>query len=116
ITGSPHLDAGVGGKDGFVQTTETPPYAHSFLLSGLLSPDYVDVKGDGITEDDLGTSVKFNYTKLADHNWRTPMMNGKANSNPGNLSEIRDDKALISYGVRESWYLQSVESKTMIAF
>ena len=76
ITGSPHLDAGVGGKDGFVQTTETPPYAHSFLLSGLLSPDYVDVKGDGITEDDLGTSVKFNYTKLADHNWRTPMMNG----------------------------------------
>ena len=116
VSVSPHFNNGIGGKDGFVQTTETPPYAHSFLLSGLLSPDYVDVKGDGITEDDLGTSVKFNYTKLADHNWRTPMMNGKANSNPGNLSETRDDKALISYGVRESWYLHSVESKTMIAF
>ena len=116
VSGSSHLGSGVGGKDGFVQTTETPPYAHSFLLSGLLSADYVDVKGDGITEDDLGTSVKFNYTKLADHNWRTPMMNDKANSNPGNLSETRDDKALISYGVRESWYLQSIESKTMIAF
>ncbi len=113
---SPHMSTQVGGKDGYVQTTETPAYAHSFLLSGLLSPDYVDVKDDGITEDDLGTAVKFNYTNLGTHRWRTPMPNGMANSNPGNLSETRDDKALISYGERESWYLQSVESKTMIAF
>ena len=116
VFASPHINSGVGGKDGFVQTTETPPYAHSFLLGGLLSPDYVDVKGDGITEDDLGTSVKFNYSKLNDHRWRTPMTNGMANSNPGNLTEKRDDKALISWGERESWYLQSIESKTMIAF
>ncbi|WP_315823152.1 hypothetical protein [Paraflavitalea speifideaquila] len=44
--------------------TRTPAYAHSFLLSGLLSPDYVDVTGNGITEDDLGGAVKFNYTKI----------------------------------------------------
>lgn len=114
---NPHLDGGVGGKDGYVQITETPPYAHSFLLSGLLSSDYVDVTGNGITEDDLGGAVKFNYTMTGTHKWRTPLDNGNiANSNPGNLSERRDDKAIIAYGERESWYLQSVESKTMIAF
>jgi hypothetical protein len=115
--GSTHISSGVGGKDGYTQITETPPYAHSFLLSGLLSPDYVDVNGDGITEDDLGTSVKFNYTKVGDHEWRTPLVNAlQANSNPGNLSEKRDDKGILSYGKRESWYLHSIESKTMIAF
>lgn len=103
------------GKDGYLQITETPAYAHSFLLSGLLSPDYVDVTGDGITEDDLGNAVKFNYTKFSDHQWRTPLPSGLANFNAGSQSENKDDKGLISYGERESWYLHSVESKTMIA-
>ena len=117
VSASPHIESSVGGKDGYVQTTETPPYAHSFLLSGLLSPDYVDVNGDGITEDDLGGAVKFNYTKTGVHKWRTPLVNSmQANSNPGNISETKDDKAILSYGDRESWYLQSIESKTMIAF
>lgn len=114
---SNHINSGVGGKDGYVQKTVTPPYAHSFLLSGLLSPDYVDINNDGITEDDLGGAVKFNYTKTGTHNWRTPLTPGwEANSNPGKLSEKKDDKAIISYGERESWYLHSIESKTMIAF
>lgn len=103
-------------KDGYLQITETPPYAHSFLLSGLLSPDYVDVTGNGITEDDLGNAVKFNYSKFNDHEWRTPLTTGyTANFNGGNRTEIRDDKGLISYGKRESWYVHSIESKTMIA-
>lgn len=109
------------GRDGYVQITTTPAYAHSFLLSGILSPDYVDVTGNGITEDDLGGSVKFNYTKIRNgsdtvHRWRTPLtQENTGNFNPGNRTEVKDDKAIISYGERESWYLQSVESKTMIA-
>lgn len=104
-------------QDGFVQITQTPAYTHSFLLSGLLSPDYVDITGDGITEDDMGTAVKFNYTQWSDHKWRTPLSNNAlANFNPGNLTEGKDDKGVISYGERESWYLHSIESKTMIAF
>ena len=117
-TGSDLLNSSItGGTDGYVQITTTPPYAHSFLLSGLLSPDYVDVKGDGITEDDLGTAVKFNYTKIAGfHQWRTPLSSGSfANFNTGNRSETRDDKGIVSYGERESWYMHSIESKTMIA-
>ncbi|MCC6290076.1 MAG: hypothetical protein IT249_19530, partial [Chitinophagaceae bacterium] len=108
-------------RDGYVQSTITPAYAHSFLLSGILSPDYVDVTGNGITEDDLGDAVKFNYSRIKsggaiNYKWRTPLsLNDSANFNPGNRSEKKDDKGIISYGERESWYLQSVESKTMIA-
>jgi hypothetical protein len=111
-------------KDGYLQVNETPAYAHSFLLEGLLSPDYVDVTGDGITEDDLGTAVKFNYTRIkasdggwAKYRWRAPHGSEalRANFSPGNRSEVKDDKGNISYGERESWYLHSIESKTMIA-
>jgi hypothetical protein len=121
-TGSPLVDENGNWKgDGYVQITTTPAYAHSFLLSGILSPDYVDVTNNGITEDDLGTAVKFNYTKIQDgdetvYKWRTPHTDANTgNFNAGNRSEMRDDKALISYGERESWYLSSVESKNMIA-
>lgn len=108
-------------RDGYVQITTTPAYAHSFLLSGILSPDYVDVTGNGITEDDLGDAVKFNYSRIksgndSTHKWRTPLTaNDSANFNAGLRSEVKDDKGIISYGERESWYLQSIESKTMIA-
>jgi len=107
--------------DGYVEIKETPAFASSFLITGLLSPDYVDVTGNGITEDDLGGAVKFNYTKSADnHKWRTPRNNnaGKeqtAHFNEGKRSEKRDDKATISYGEREAWYLNSIESKSMVA-
>ncbi len=109
-------------KDGYVQVTETPAFPHSFLLSGLLSPDYVDVTGNGITEDDLGTAIKFNYSRVkqngnwAVHKWRTPHnAAGTANLNAGNRTEKKDDKGIVAYGERESWYLHSIESKTMIA-
>ncbi len=117
------INGRLGSKDGYVQITETPAFAHSFLLSGLLSPDYVDVTGDGITDDDLGDAVKFNYTRVksgnnwAVHKWRTPNVAGKmANFNVGNRSEKKDDKGIVAYGERESWYTHSIESKTMIAF
>lgn len=107
--------------DGFLQISHTPASAHSFLLSGILSPDYVDVTGNGITEDDLGDAVKFNYSKMKSggndkHRWRSPFSNAdSANFNAGNRSEKKDDKGMIAYGERESWYLHSIESKTMIA-
>ncbi len=120
-TSSTFLASG-NSSDGYLQMTQTPAYAHSFLLSGLLSPDYTDLTGDGITDDDPGEAVKFNYTRVmangvpAVHKWRTPLTdNDTANFNPGNRSEKKDDKGIISYGERESWYLHSIESKTMIA-
>lgn len=106
------------GQDNYYTSEETPAYAHSYLLTGILSPDYVDVTGNGISPDDLGDAVKFNYSKLAGVSnpikWRTPYATG-ANYNEGLQSDNRDDKGSYIYGTKELWYLNSIESKTMIA-
>ena len=106
------------GRDNYFSKETTPPYATSYLLSAILSPDYVDKTGNGITDDDLGTAVKFNYTRLdSNYRWRTPYAFGPdtANYNEGFLSDALDDKANYVYGEKEIWYLHSIESKTMIA-
>lgn len=107
------------GKEGYFNREELPPYSHSFLLSGILSPDYVDVTGDGITEDDNGDAIKFNYSRIysADNpfQWRAPYQANQASYNDGLKTDNRDEKGTYSYGTREVWYLNSVESKTMIA-
>ena len=97
-------------------------YATSYLLSGILSPDYVDVTGNGISDDDKGTAVKFNYHKLSSvYKWRTPFNDSSlnlprmANYNEGFLTDKKDDKASYVYGEKEQFYLHSIESKTMLA-
>ncbi len=115
---SPHL-ASFSSMDGYVQSQQIPSYASSFLLTGLLSPDFVDVTGNGITEDDLGTAVKFNYALSGQtHRWRTPRNNQRQRTaffNEGLKTEHKDNKATITYGEREVWYLNAIESKSMIA-
>jgi hypothetical protein len=109
------------GQENFINKEITPAYAHSFLLSGILSPDYVDVSGDGITEDDMGDGVKFNYSQVyGDRNdtayrWRSPYDNKAASYNEGLKTDSRDQQGSYSYGEREQWYLNSIESKTMLA-
>lgn len=109
------------GKDRYFKKDRMPPYAHTFLLTGILSPDYVDIKGDGITEDDIGDGIKFNYSRIygpADEyfNWRTPAHTDKVNYNEGLKTYNRDDKGTYLFGKKEVWYMHSLESKTMIAF
>jgi hypothetical protein len=102
------------GSDNYYEKQEMPPYAVSYLLTALVSPNYVDVTGDGITDDDLGDAVKFNYSKSNNNfKWRTPT-NG-ASYSPGLKTENKDDKAHYIYGEREQWYLYSIESKNMVA-
>lgn len=104
------------GKEGFVEKQVMPPYAHSYLLTALLSPNYVDVKGDGITEDDMGDAIKFNYSKSdQDLKWRTPVGTNTATLSEGLKTDKNDDKAHYIYGEREVWYLYSIESKNMVA-
>lgn len=108
------------GKDGYFNLQTTPAYAHSYLLSALLSPGYVDVTGNGITDDDLGDAVKFNYTRMKWDNdvafkWRTPADEDQAGYDEGLRTDNSDDKAHITYGEKEIWYVNSIESKTMIA-
>src|SRR5690606_1017337 len=42
------------GRNNFYQEREIPGYAHSFLIRAILSPDYNDRTGDGLSEDDFG--------------------------------------------------------------
>lgn len=106
------------GNDNYFTSEETPAFAHSFLLTALVSPDYVDLTGNGISDDDPGNAIRFNYTKTAGVNnpykWRTPYTT-KASYNEGLKSDTRDDKGSYVYGEKELWYLNSIESKNMIA-
>lgn len=110
----------VQGKDGYFNLETTPPSAHSFLLTELLSADYVDVTGDGVSDDDIGDAVKFKYTRMkwsgeTSFRWRAPMDENKASYNEGMRTDNSDDKGHVVYGEKEIWYLNSIESKTMIA-
>ena len=106
------------GKDWYFNSEEVPAYAHSFLLTGIVSPDYVDVTANGISDDDLGDAVKFNYSKICGignpYSWRAPYMDS-ATFNEGFRTDYRDDKGNYVYGRKELWYLHSIESKTMVA-
>lgn len=114
------------GRDGSFQSQELGGYAHSFLLTGILSPDYVDVTGNGITDDDLGSAVKFNYSRVyrqgasygnywTPFKWRMPVEVNKANFNDGLKADSKDNKGLYTYGEKELWYMHSIESKNMVA-
>lgn len=114
----------VGGKpdvasSGYIQSyyseKETPSSVHSYLLTSIVSPDYSDLTGDGISDDDLGTYTKFNYRKREDYQWKTPYANNTAQYNKGLASDCNDNKGNISIGVREQWYVHSIESKNYVA-
>lgn len=114
------------GIDDYFHTEKQPAYAYSYLISGILSPDYVDKTSDGITPDDDGTAIKFNYSRISNYRWRTPYGNKKnaqnqqhipeASLNRGQLADPDDDKGSIVYGEKEIYYVHSIESKNKVAF
>ncbi len=101
----------------YLRRVKTPPYAHSYLLTSILGPDYVDVTSDGVTPDDLGYWVKFTYqrtaTKANHYKWRDPF--SRAHLQEGWKSDPRDDKGSFVYGEKEVWYLRQAETKSHIA-
>jgi hypothetical protein len=117
--GIDNTTANPNGQNNYFSSEEMPAYAHSFLLTGVLSPDYVDLTGDGITDDDLGNAIKLNYSKIRGlgnpYKWRIPYVTDSATYNPSLKTDNRDDKGSYVYGEKELWYLHSIESKTMIA-
>lgn len=68
-------------------------YASQFLLSAILEPDYVDVTGDGPTDDDRGGYTVFDYTKIGVFRNRSPYRG--LWYNPGSLALLDDN--VISY-------------------
>jgi hypothetical protein len=107
--------------------SSTYPYATSWLLTQINSPNYIDRTMDGPSEDDFGGYIKFGYTKGdgdSDYdeddedgddvvNYRFPYR-GLFN-NPGSLSDPNDDMVSYSCGERENYYLYTIETKSHIA-
>ncbi|MEM9859485.1 MAG: hypothetical protein AAF843_19180, partial [Bacteroidota bacterium] len=100
-----------------IGTEQSAPYAKSYLLTEIITPDYLDRTLNGPTKDDFGGYTKFDYERhFGDENWykwRTPYNGLYYQQN--SLSDKRDDLGSVSYGEKEVYYLKSIETKTHIA-
>jgi hypothetical protein len=107
------------GLDHYFDKVKTPGYAHSYLLTSILSDDYIDSDNiPGPSDGDRGTYTKFNYSKLEnDFKWRTPFSKdgNEGSYSQGLLENYDDDKANYIYGEKEIWYLHSIETRTHVA-
>lgn len=103
-----------GTFDEFVSKSELPSYAHSWMLTSVMSADYLDMTNNGPTDDDFGYWVKFNYKKIAsNYKWRIPF--SKSNYLDGYKNNPNDNKGSYSYGEKDIYVLESIETKTHIA-
>ena len=104
------------GLNNYFSSTTTPPYAYSYLLSSVVSDNYVDISGDGPTPDDLGNYTRFNYSRVyKNYRWRTPYKAHRANYQENKYSLDNDNMANFVYGEKEIWYLHSIESRNYVA-
>lgn len=97
------------------------PYPSMYLLTEILSPDYIDRSNNGPTPDDLGGYVLFNYEREAGGNdkkgaltdwyrWRTPYKGLHYQRN--SFSDPMDDVGTVQSGYKEIYYLNSIETRT----
>ncbi len=117
-TGDELSEENNSGIDQYFNRKEIPPYAHSYLLTSVVSPDYVDVTQNGSTEDDLGSAITFSYLLATNqYKWRTPygISTEQANYEEGLQSNPHDDRASLLYGEKEIWYLQRMDSRNQVA-
>ncbi len=104
------------GIDNYFNAATTPAYAHSFLLTSVLSDDYIDSDNEkGPSINDFGTYVKFDYEKIDNYSWRTPVAAYSAYRNEGMKTDPTDDKASYVYGEKDLWYVKAIETKNYVA-
>ncbi|MBK8562368.1 MAG: hypothetical protein IPN76_03240 [Saprospiraceae bacterium] len=98
----------------YLNKTTLPKYAHSWLLTHVVSPDYSDRTGNGFSIDDPGSWMKFEYKKTASHyRWREPYIG--LSFMQGNKADQRDDMAAYTFGTKELYYLHRIETATHLA-
>lgn len=101
------------GDEELYSSTETPEHAHSFLLTEIISEDYVDVSEDGPSPDDLGSYTAFEYSVVKNFKSKSPISG--ANYAAGDFSNTADDKASFTFFKKDIYYLKHVKTKTHIA-
>lgn len=105
------------GIDDFYDKVTTPAYAHTYLLSSILSSDYEDMTGNGPTADDLGAYTKFEYFTPENelYRWRIPYEKNHASYNAGLNTNKDDQKGSYVYGTKEVKYVKTISTKTHTA-
>jgi hypothetical protein len=94
------------GVSTFREYKNNDPYAYTWLLTAITGPDYVDRNNNGTLDDaDWGYWVKFDYGRWADsYQWRTP--------HTGYIDDIESEYATFSYGIKELYYLDAIETRS----
>lgn len=117
---NPTSDASPDNKNGidhYYSSMKTPAYAHSFLLTSVLNSDYSDIDVvKGPSKGDLGGYIKFSYQKIDNYKWKTPMdkTESLASFDEGLNSDNLDNKAHYTYGEKELWYVDKIETKNHV--
>jgi hypothetical protein len=98
-------------KDGLSFNTLTKPerYAHSWLLTAVTGPDFVDKNENGLADHgDWGYWVNFEYEKWHnDYRWRNP--------GQGNNKDIDGEFENFSSGQKEIYYVSRIVTETHVA-
>ncbi len=104
------------GLNNYFSSKTIPPYAHSYLITGVLSADYVDSDGiRGPSPGDYGNYTAFQYDAPYSYKWRTPYGQDTAFYNEGVQSLHDDDMGSVVEGVKELHYVREIRSKDQIA-
>ncbi len=91
----------------------TSPYASEFLPSAIFSPEYKDVTGNGLTNDDIGWT-KFTYKTISSgFDVRSPFHGYWFNA--GLLEDARDDNISALRLTREAVVVKKIETATHYA-
>ncbi len=107
-----------------VGETYNSPYATTYLLTEITTPDYIDRTNNGPSDDDFGGYTRFAYKKEYGsklktgtdstwYKWRIPysgLLYQKSD-----LSNPTDDLGTVSEGEKEIYYLDSIITKTHVA-
>ena len=97
------------------------PYVTAYLLTAILGPDYIDADGTpGPSDGDFGYWVRFDYENEGDFPWRRPYYGARFirghDNGPDVLGHQRlGDKAFVTYGKREEWYLKEIHTQSHYA-
>ncbi|TSJ41864.1 hypothetical protein [Fluviicola chungangensis] len=100
------------GLDRHYNSQTIPGYAHSYMLTAVLSKDYVDADAiSGPSKGDLGGYVEFKYKQIANYKWRNPVQENQAFHDNGLNADPTDERANYIYGEKELWYLDTIKTK-----
>jgi len=120
------MSADSSGATGMIRNA---PYATTWLMTEIRTPDYIDRTMDGPTLDDFGGYTQFGYRRAAGtrskgvftdsvsrkwYKWRTPYQG--YHYTPGRLTLAHDDRGAVSMGEKELYYLSKIDTKTHTAF